>query len=70
MLILACKSAAPPCPLLDQVWVSTSEVANLADFGISTEIIFYVLTWGFGVVLLGFVLGWGLGLALGLIKKV
>lgn len=70
MLILACSTVANPCPPAEQVWVSTSEVATLADFGITPTEIVFVVGWGFGVVLMGFLLGWGLGLALGLIRKV
>lgn len=70
MLILSCTTLVAPCPLADQLWVNTSDVANLADFGIDAVTITFVIGWGFGVVLVGFLLGWGLGLALGMIKKV
>lgn len=70
MLILACSTLVAPCPLADQVWLDTAQVATLADFGIDALTITFVIGWGFGVVLVGFLLGWGLGLALGLIKKV
>lgn len=70
MLLLSCTTKQPPCPLLDQIWIESSTVSNLADVGITPEQILYVISWGFGVVLLGFLLGYGIGLALGLIKQV
>lgn len=69
MLVLTCSTAVAPCPAADQFWRLSSEVVTVADFGVTTETILYVITWGFGVVLLGFLLGWGIGLAVGLIKK-
>lgn len=69
MLILACSSAAAPCPLADQIWIESASLSSLADVGITPDQIVYVIGWGFGVVLFGFLMGWVLGLALGLIKK-
>ena len=69
MLIYACKTHTPPCPVPDQYWVETATITDLADFGITPEAIGTVIFFGFGVVLLGFLLGYVLGLALGLIKK-
>lgn len=69
MLVLSCTTKQPPCPPLDQVWIESSTIANLADVGVTPEQMIFVIGWGFGVVLFGWILGYGLGLALGLIKK-
>lgn len=70
MLFLVCNVETTPCPPEAQAWVSLSDPALLADLGITSGQILYVLTWGFGVVLLGFLLGWVLGIAVGLIRKI
>lgn len=70
MLVLTCSAAVAPCPAGSEQWVSTAELSNVADFGITAPLIAKTVSFGFGVVLLGFLLGYVLGLALGLIKKV
>lgn len=70
MLLLSCNTDQNPCPLLNQVWIQSSTIANMADVGVTAEQVLYVVSWGFGVVLTGWLIGYGLGLALGLIKKV
>ena len=70
MRFLVCTTEATPCPPADQVWSTTAEVLDPAQFGITPEAILHVFSWGFGAVLLGWLIGYGLGLALGVIRKV
>ena len=69
MLVLSCTVETAPCPLGSEVWVSTVQLTNLVDLGITPESIAKTVSFGFGFVLFGFLLGYVLGLALGLIKK-
>lgn len=69
MLLLSCSVDTVPCPSLNEVWIQSATISTLADVGITSEQMIYVIGWGFGVVIMGFLLGYVLGLALGLIKK-
>lgn len=69
MLLLSCKTLQNPCPILDQIWVSSADVANPADFGITTDTIYQCFAWGFGVVLMGFLFGYCLGIARSAIRQ-
>ena len=67
---LVCTSDASPCPPDAQVWSTTAEVLDPAQFGITPESILKAGSWGFGFVLLGWLLGYSVGVAIGVIKKV
>ena len=67
---LTCSSDATPCPPADQLWSTTAEILDPAQFGVTAVEILKVLTWGFGVVMFGFLLGYALGVALKLIRSV
>lgn len=70
MRFLICTSEATPCPVDSQVWSTTAEILDPAQFGVSTVEIAKVYGWGFGAVILMFFLGYQLGCALGLIKRI
>jgi len=69
MRFLVCTSEATPCPAANQVWSTTAEILDPAQFGITPEIVLKVYAWGFGAVLAAFLLGYVLSLALGLIRQ-
>lgn len=69
MLVMTCKTAAPPCPVLDQYWTEAVNVFNMADFGVTSDQILFVFSFGFGAVLVGFFAGWGIGVVTGVIRK-
>lgn len=69
MKFLVCNSELTPCPPDAQVWSTTAEILDPAEFGIDAETITKVYGWGFGAVLGAFLIGYVLGIALGLIRK-
>ena len=66
---LICKSQDAQCLPTDQVWSTTAEIMDPAQFGLSPECVLLVISFGFAVVLMGFLLGYGISLATGLIKR-
>lgn len=66
---LVCTSEAVPCPPESQMWSTTAEILDPAQFGITPEAILKAYAWGFGAVLSAFLIGYVIGLALGLIRK-
>ena len=70
MRFLTCSTDANSCPIDAQAWVSTSEIIDPAQFGLTGVEIAKVYGWGFGAVILMFFVGYQIGCALGVIKRI
>lgn len=66
---LTCTSDFTPCPPEFQVWSTTAEILDPAQFGVTAVEIGKVFGWGFGAVMLMFFIGLQIGAASGIIRR-
>lgn len=66
---LTCTSDLTPCPVDSQVWSTTAEILDPAQFGVTAVEIGKVFGWGFGAVILMFFVGLQIGSAMGVVRR-